>query len=122
MTAFRPMPIRCKWSLANAVLADLVRQVGGDLVQVHALVRPGVDVHTWQSSPSDSVRIAEADLVVSNGANLAAHVEDLLDNAASADAIRVVASEGLEAQELVEMPFPEGGPPRRHGARRRTRR
>ena len=90
----------------NAVLADLVRQVGGDLVQVHALVRPGVDVHTWQSSPSDSVRIAEADLVVSNGANLAAHVEDLLDNAASADAVRVIASEGLEAQELVELPFP----------------
>ena len=92
----------------NAVLADLVRQVGGDLVQVHALVRPGADVHTWQSSPSDSVRIAEANLVVSNGTNLAAHVEDLLDNASSADAIRVIASEGLEPQELVELPFPEG--------------
>ncbi len=92
----------------NAVLADLVRQVGGDLVQVHALVKPGTDVHTWQSAPSDSVRIAEAALVVSNGTNLAAHVEDLLDNASSADAIRVIASEGLEPQELVELPFPEG--------------
>ena len=92
----------------NALLADLVRQVGGDLVQVDALVSAGVDVHTWQSSPSDSVRIAEASLVVSNGTNLAAHVEDLLDNASSADAIRVIASEGLEPQELVELPFPEG--------------
>ena len=92
----------------NSLLADLVRQVGGDLVQVHGLVRPGIDVHTWQSSPSDSVRIAEANLVVSNGAGLAAHVEDLLDNASSADAIRVIASEGLEPQELVELPFPEG--------------
>ena len=92
----------------NAVLADLVRQVGGDLVQVHALVRAGADVHTWQSTPEDSVRISEADLVVSNGANLAAQVEELLDNASSADAIRVIASEGLEAQELVELPFPEG--------------
>ena len=64
----------------NAVLADLVRQVGGDLVQVDALVAAGTDVHTWQSTPSDSVRIAEADLVVSNGTNLAAHIEDLLDN------------------------------------------
>ena len=92
----------------NAVLADLVRQVGGDLVQVHALVGAGADVHTWQSTPEDSVRISEADLVVSNGANLAAQVEELLDNASSADAIRVIASEGLEAQELVELPFPEG--------------
>jgi len=53
------------------------------------------------------VRIAEAAVVVSNGANLAAHVEDLLDNASSAGAIRVIASEGLEPQELVELPFPE---------------
>ena len=92
----------------NVVLADLVRQVGGDLVRVHPLVRPGSDVHTWQSTPADSVRIAEAGLTVSNGAGLAHQVEDLLDNAASADAVRVVASEGLEAQELVELPFPEG--------------
>ena len=92
----------------NALLADLVRQVGSDLVQVDALVAAGADVHTWQSAPSDSVRIAEAALVVSNGANLAAQVEDLLDNASSADAIRVIASEGLEPQELVELPFPEG--------------
>ena len=92
----------------NSVLADLARQVGGDLVHVDALVKPGADVHTWQSTPSDSMRIAEADLVVSNGTNLAAHIEDLLDNNASADAVRVVASEGLEPQELVELPFPEG--------------
>ena len=91
----------------NSVLADLARQVGGDLVQVDALVKPGSDVHTWQSTPSDSMRIAEADVVVSNGTNLAAHIEELLDNVSSPDAIRVVASEGLEAQELVELPFPE---------------
>ena len=92
----------------NVVLADLVRQVGGDLVQAHPLVRAGADVHTWQSTPADSVRIAEADLVVSNGHGLADQVEDLLDNAASDAAVRVVASEGLEPQELVELPFPEG--------------
>ncbi len=93
---------------SNAVLADLARQVGGDLVQVHALVQPGADVHTWQSTPADSVRIAEADIVVSNGAGLAVHIDDLLDNNATSDAIRVVASEGLVPQELVELPFPEG--------------
>ena len=92
----------------NAVLADLARQVGGDLVRVDTLVAAGSDVHTWQSTPQDSVRIAEADLLVSNGTNLAAHIEDLLDNASSADAVRVVASEGLEARELVELPFPGG--------------
>ena len=92
----------------NVVLADLVRQVGGDLVQVDTLVAAGADAHTWQSTPRDSVRIAEADLVVSNGHGLSAQVEDLIENAASDAAVRVVASDGLEPQELVELPFPEG--------------
>ena len=93
---------------SNVVLADLVAQVGGDRVSIHSLVPAGSDVHSWQSSPQDSVRIAEADVIVSNGAELAAQVDDLIESAASADAVQVVASEGLEAQELVELPFPEG--------------
>ena len=92
----------------NAVLADLVRQVGKDLVQVDTLVAAGDDAHTWQSTPRDSVRIAEAALVVSNGAGLSSQVEDLINNAASAGTVRVIASDGLEPQELVELPFPEG--------------
>ena len=104
-----PQPAEPLMAVAgNVVLADLTHQVGGDLVQVHSLVAAGSDVHTWQSTPADSVRIAEADLIVSNGAGLAVHIEDLFQNAASNDAVRVVASDGLEAQELVELPFPEG--------------
>ncbi|MYC32537.1 MAG: zinc ABC transporter substrate-binding protein [Chloroflexi bacterium] len=91
----------------NALLADLVANVGGNRVDIHTLVPTGSDVHTWNSTPQDSVRIAEAQVLVSNGSGLAAQVEDLIDNAASADAVRVVASEGLDAQELVELAFPE---------------
>ena len=91
----------------NALLADLVMQVGGDRVSVNALVPAGADAHTWSSTPQDSVRIAQAALIVSNGAGLSEQVEDLISNAASADAVQVVASDGLEPQELVELPFPE---------------
>ncbi len=94
--------------VGNALLADLVGQVGGDRVSVHNLVPPGSDAHSWQSSPQDSVRIAEASVIVSNGAGLSEEVEQLIENAAASDAVRVVASDGLEPQELVEMPFPEG--------------
>ncbi len=90
----------------NAVLADLAARVGGDHVSVYNLVPPGSDVHSWQSSPQDSVRIAEADVVVSNGAKLSETVEQLIQNAVSANSVQVVASDGLEPQELVELPFP----------------
>ena len=92
----------------NALLADLVANVGGNRVDIHTLVPTGSDVHTWNSTPQDSVRIAEAQVVVSNGARLASQVDELIENAASADAVKVVASEGLDAQELVELAFPEG--------------
>ena len=91
----------------NALLADLVSQVGGDHVSVHNLIPPGSDAHSWQSSPRDSVRIAEAAVVVTNGAGLAGEVERLTENAASHDSVRVVASDGLEPQELLELPFPD---------------
>ena len=99
----------------NALLADLVANVGGDRVSIHTLVPAGSDVHTWNSTPQDSVRIAEAQVVVSNGASLAAQVEELIDNASSADAVKVIASDGLEPQELVELPFPEGDHHDDHG-------
>ena len=99
----------------NTVLADLVAQVGGDRVVVHNLVPPGSDAHTWQSTPQDSVRIAKAQVIVSNGAEFSEEVEHLIESAASSDAVQVVASDGLEPQELVELPFPEADHHDDHG-------
>ena len=91
----------------NAVLADLVANVGGDRVSIDILVPAGADAHSWNSTPQDSVRISQAQLIISNGAGLSEQVAGLIDNAASADAVQVVASNGLKPQELVELPFPE---------------
>ena len=91
----------------NALLADLVSQVGKDRVVVHSLVPAGSDAHTWNSTPQDSVRISEASLIVTNGAGLSSQVEELVENAESPGTHHVVASDGLEPMELVELPFPE---------------
>ena len=93
--------------VGNTVLADLTARVGGDRVSVHNLIPPGSDAHSWRSSPQDSVRIAEAQVIVSNGAELSEAVEQLIENAASSSAVQVITSEGLEPQELLELPFPE---------------
>ncbi|HVL72541.1 MAG TPA: metal ABC transporter substrate-binding protein [Beijerinckiaceae bacterium] len=50
-----------------SILADLVRQVGGERVTVTTLVGPDADAHVYQPTPGDSRRIAEARLVVMNG-------------------------------------------------------
>lgn len=53
-----------------SILADFVRQVGGDRVEVTALVGPDGDAHVYSPTPADSRRLAEARLVVANGLGL----------------------------------------------------
>ena len=67
--------------VSTQVIADWVRQVGGDLVTVRALVPAGADAHTLELSVADIRAIAEADLVIINGAGLEASYQDaILEN------------------------------------------
>lgn len=73
------------------VVADIVRQVGGDHVSVTSLIPPESDPHAWQPRPRDVQRLANADLVVVNGLGL----EGWLDRVVAASGYRgplVVAS------------------------------
>lgn len=51
----------------TTVLADLVRQVGGSRVSVESLAPLGGVVETYEPSPLDVARVANAALVVANG-------------------------------------------------------
>jgi zinc/manganese transport system substrate-binding protein len=59
-------------------VTDLVRQVGGEVIQVQTLVPTGVSSHTFQPTPGDVQYLAQADLVVLNGLNLELAIEKLL--------------------------------------------
>jgi ABC-type Zn uptake system ZnuABC Zn-binding protein ZnuA len=80
------------------VLADLARNVGGDLVEVHSAVPPGVDAHSYQTTPSDSVMISQAGLTISNGSGLDDFLLPVLESARPGHAVHVTASHGLDAQ------------------------
>lgn len=86
---------------STTVLADLVRQVGGERVNVHALIPAGRDVHTFDPAPSDVVRLSNADLLVMNGVGLDEWFEDLAEEAAPGVAL-VILGENLEGVEYLE--------------------
>jgi zinc/manganese transport system substrate-binding protein len=50
-----------------SILADVTREVGGDLVAVRAIVGPDRDAHVYQSRPSDLAAFSRMDLVVTHG-------------------------------------------------------
>lgn len=54
----------------NSILEDMVRQVGGNRVQVYSIVKRGTDPHEYEPRPSDISAATEADLLFHNGLNL----------------------------------------------------
>ena len=65
------------------ILSDWVRVVGGNRVNVHALLPPNADPHTYQPGAQDITRLADADLVLSIGLSLeGGWLEELIENAA----------------------------------------
>ena len=61
----------------TGMIADAARQIGGDLVEVKALMGPGVDPHSYRQTRSDIVALTRADLVLRHGLYLEAQMEDL---------------------------------------------
>jgi manganese/iron transport system substrate-binding protein len=51
-------------------IADFTRQVVGDSCEVHCILAPGADPHTYMPTPGDARLVLKADLCLQNGLNL----------------------------------------------------
>lgn len=67
----------------TTIVADVVRNVGGEHIAVAVLIAPGTDEHGYQPTPQDVVKVSKADLVFINGAGLEQFIKPLMQNAAS---------------------------------------
>ena len=76
------------------LLADLVRQVGGDRVEVNSLLPSGADPHTYELTPRRVADIAGADLLFANGLGLEGNVLDVIDENAGGPVVEL--AEGLD--------------------------
>lgn len=61
------------------MVSDVVRNVGGDRVEVRALMGPGIDPHQYKASEGDVLRLGTADIVFYSGLHLEAKVGDVLE-------------------------------------------
>jgi zinc/manganese transport system substrate-binding protein len=77
-----------------SILADFARQVGGDKVEVTALVGPDSDVHVYTPTPHDARDVGAARLLIINGLGLEGWMPRLLQASASKAQI-VTASQGI---------------------------
>lgn len=78
-----------------SILGDLVRNVGGERVEVAMLVGPNSDAHVYSPSPADAKKIADAKLVVMNGLGFEGWMSRLV-KASGSKAPVVVVSKGVQ--------------------------
>ena len=79
-----------------SVIADLVRQVGGERVEVRSIVALSQDPHEFEPSPSDVRRVMKAQLIVLNGLGFEPWADRFV-KAANYKGERLVASKGVKA-------------------------
>ncbi len=88
-------------------MADIAQQVAGDRLHVVSLMPIGVDPHAYEPTPGDVALVAQADVLVVNGAGLEAFLEKLLQNTGGQ---RVV----IEGAAGLTMREPAEGEPEEH--------
>ncbi len=90
-------------------LADFVKNVAGDKVEIITLLPPGASPHTQELSPKVMKKVSGAKLLVANGAGLDFWIVDAVKNAAGSDMVVVGTSSALEGSLISGDEHDEGG-------------
>lgn len=69
-------------AVTTTILGDVVSEVVGDTADVHVMMKPNADPHSYALSAAEAARMAEADLVIYNGLGLEESMQRNVDAAA----------------------------------------
>lgn len=91
----------------TGMVADAVKEVGGNLVKVIGLMGAGVDPHLYKASEGDIHKLSNADIIFYNGLNLEGKMGDIFVKMARNKPTIAVAS-GIDPKLLREPPEFQG--------------
>lgn len=91
---------RLKVATTFTVLADMAQNVAGDVADVESITKPGAEIHGYEPTPRDLVRVSDADLILWNGLNLELWFEPMI--AQLGDIPSAVVSAGIDPIAIAE--------------------
>ncbi len=89
------------------IIADMAQNVAGDKATIVSITRPNAEIHQYQPTPKDIMRIQDADLILWNGMNLELWFEQFLQDAKNIPS--VIVTENIEPISIYEGEY-EGKP------------
>lgn len=95
---------KLKVTATTSMVADLARQVGGDRVEVQALMGPGVDPHLYKAAAADILKLQGADVIFYSGLLLEGKMQDLFAQMARRKRFVYAVTEDLPRERLLEPP------------------
>lgn len=87
----------------TSIIADVVKNVADNAVDLVVLVGPNGDAHEYEPTPADSVNIAKADIIFENGLHLEHWLHKLYE-ASGSKAKRIVVSRGVPLRIFADNP------------------
>ena len=88
-----------KVSASFSILGDMVKEVGGDRVQVFTFVGPNGDAHVYEPTPADAKELSESKILFINGLDLEGWMTRLEKSSGFKGTV-VTASKGVSPREI----------------------
>jgi len=85
----------------TTMLEDMAKTIGGDYVNVEALMGPGIDPHLYKASAGDVSLMQNADLVVYSGLHLEGKMGEIFENLESTDKHIVMIAKNLPEEKII---------------------
>ncbi len=97
-------------TVTTTMVADLVREIGGDRVAVEALMGPGVDPHLYKAAASDVSKLQKAQVIFYSGLMLEGKMQEVFTNLSRGKRRVVAVTEALPKERLLSPAEFEGHP------------
>lgn len=94
---------KIKVCATTSLIADLVENAAGDLVETVSLMGPGVDPHLYRASASDLKKLSTADVVFYNGLHLEGRMTDVFEGLAEQGKAVFAVSNGIDKKSLLAL-------------------
>ena len=84
----------------TSMVTDLVKNIGGDLIEVNGLMGAGVDPHLYKASEGDVTKLYKADIIFYNGLHLEGKLVEVFEKMGSKK-MTIALGESLDENELI---------------------
>ncbi len=85
----------------TTMITDLLRNIGGDKIDVKGLMGTSVDPHLYKASEGDVGKLYNADVIVYNGLHLEGKLEDVFEKMRQQNKKTIAVSDVLEKSTLI---------------------